>query len=153
MELNEIKKLSFDEVRRIYKNYLMRLDLAQSTVSTAYTDTFYLWKHCGCEVFWSITLSDDFESEAKKTLIEVLSAKSSGDVYSLVNGYVSHLKRFRYFVISDNDYLEGNKEKRVVVKKKARIKDKFVPKPSIEQVEYYLKNGKNWKTILCKKVH
>ena len=43
----------------------------------------------------------DFENAAKNALIKALSENSTGNVNSLVSGYLSHLRRFRLFLSSD----------------------------------------------------
>jgi len=46
---------------------------------------------------WNAVSATDFENEARGALIKSLSENSTGNVNSLVNGYLSHLRRFRLF--------------------------------------------------------
>ena len=85
--------------------------------------------------------STDFENVAKNELIKALSENSNGNVKSLVNSYLSHLRRFHLFLTSDGtiEPSEPRQEKtdnRVYTRKKKMNVD--VPGPSIEQVEFYL---------------
>lgn len=43
--------------------------------------------------------TNDFETDVKNALIKALSENSTGNANSLVNGYMSHLRRFRLFLI------------------------------------------------------
>jgi len=83
----------------------------------------------------------DFENVAKDSLIKTLSENSTGNVTSLVNSYLSHLRRFRVFLASDgpaelSTSMQENKADRNFTSSKKMDVD--VPAPSIEQVEFYL---------------
>lgn len=94
----EFKDLSYDELRNIYREYLNSTNLAKATVSTAYTDTFYIWDKEGKDAFWSLVDNEEFEDIVKKVVKDTLKKHSNGDVDNLCNGYVSHLRRFRKFI-------------------------------------------------------
>lgn len=140
MEINKLKEMSFDELRMVYKGHLQKLNISKSTISTAYTDTFYLWRHCGSKLFWDVVLSSDFEIVAKKFLIEALSERTSGNSDSLVNGYVSHLRRFRSFIVHNNEHIISDIA--ILPIKLGTSVKREVPLPSVEQVEYYLDKWK-----------
>lgn len=64
-------------------------------------DTFYLWRKGSKKLFWNVATATDFESGARNMLIKVLSKNSKGNVNSLTSSYLSHLRRFRLFLVSD----------------------------------------------------
>lgn len=100
MDIEQARKLSYDSIREIYKAYLQSKELGRNTVATVLGDTLYLWNNAGKSVFWDTVASDDFETVAHQNLLNCLRANSSGDISSLVNGYVSNLRRFRSFILS-----------------------------------------------------
>ncbi|WP_407309964.1 hypothetical protein [Desulfosporosinus sp. SB140] len=140
MDINQLKAQSYDELRALYRTFLHSQNISKLTINTAYVDTFYLWRKGSKDLFWNSVTSTDFENAAKNALIKALSENSTGNVKSLVNSYLSHLRRFRLFLDSD-----GTAEPSVPTQKKAKHvytrKKKMgvdVPDPSIEQVEFYL---------------
>ena len=141
MDIEKMKAQSYDELRGLYRSFLHRQKISKETINTIYTDTFYLWRKGSRELFWDAVNAKDFENEAKTVLTTTLSEYSTGNVNLLVNGYMSHLRRFRLFLISDgNIELSALKQEKNV--KHAYIgkqkRDVDVPKPSIEQVDFYL---------------
>jgi len=145
LDKNELKKLSYDDLRQIYKGFLHNQNLSKLTVNTAYSDTFYLWRKGSKELFWDSVTSVDFENEAKTTLIKVLTENSTGDVNSNINGYMSHLRRFRLFLDSDGTAESVLKKQKKTGSRTTTRKKKIkvdVPSPSNEQVDYYLEKWK-----------
>ncbi|MED0705074.1 PD-(D/E)XK nuclease family protein [Aneurinibacillus aneurinilyticus] len=141
MDINKMKALPYDELRALYRNFLHSQNISKATINTAYVDTFYLWRKGSKELFWNAVTATDFENEAKNALIKALSENSTGNVSSLVNGYLSHLRRFRLFLASDGTaepsvLNQGKTANRAYTRKKKMDVD--VPYPSIEQVEFYL---------------
>ncbi len=136
-----MKALSYDELRSLYREFLHSQNISKRTINTAYTDTFYLWRKGNKDLFWNVVASTDFENEANNSLIKALSENSSGNVKSLVNGYLSHLRRFHLFLASDGT-AEPSTPKHENTAKRSNTrnnkKDVDVPSPSIEQVEFYL---------------
>lgn len=57
----------------------------------------------GKDLFWNAVTATDFENEAKNSLLKALSEYSTGNVNSLVSGYLSHLRRFRLFLASSQN--------------------------------------------------
>ena len=141
MNVEELKHLSYDDLRAIYKKYLLSQNLAKTTISTSFTDTFYLWRYGSKELFWDTVLSADFEKKSKDTLTNILAKNSTGNVRKIVNGYISHLRRFKNFIFPDNVNVVYNsnysQSKKIATKRKT-----VVPKPSVEQIEYYLEKWK-----------
>lgn len=136
-----MKDLSYEDLRASYKKFLHSQDIAQTTINTAYVDTFYLWRKGSKDLFWSTVNATDFENEARNALLTALSENSTGNVKSLVNSYLSHLRRFRLFLDSDGtaEPVASKQQKtasRTYTSKKRMDVD--VPAPSIEQVEFYL---------------
>lgn len=106
MDIEITKQLSYDNIRKMYKSYLLSQGLGRNTVQTVAGDTFYLWNNVGHDEFWRVVASDDFENVGREALLNALSANSSGNVASLVNGYLSSLRRFRNYVYSEESYVE-----------------------------------------------
>lgn len=132
MNINRIKNLEFDEIRKLYKNYLHNERISQATIDTAYYKTFYLWRKGNKDIFWEVVTSSDFENVAKNELKKnFLENFTKGELY--IDSYMSHLRRFHRFIklILTDENLSGENEK-----KKNEI---IVPQPSAEQVEIYLK--------------
>lgn len=101
LDLIGMKALSYEELRALYKKFLLRQKISKATINTAYNDTFYLWRKGSKELFWSTVTASDFENEARKTLITALSENSKGNSKLRVSGYLSHLRRFRMFLSSE----------------------------------------------------
>lgn len=140
-----MKKLSYDELRAVYKEFLNGQNISKLTVNTAYSDTFYLWRKGSKDLFWDSVTALDFENEAKATLVKVLTENSTGDVNSNINGYMSHLRKFRLFLVSDGTaesvvQKQKKMDSRIATRKKKMGID--VPEPSNEQVDYYLEKWK-----------
>ncbi len=93
-----MRALSYDELRSLYRKFLHNQSISKATINTAYVDTFYLWRKESKELFWDVLATTDFEKEARNALLKALSENSSGNVNSLVSGYMSHLRRFRLFL-------------------------------------------------------
>ncbi len=136
-----MKALPYDEVRVLYRNFLHSQNISQLTINTAYTDTFYLWRKGNKDLFWNAVIATDFENMAKNELIKALSENSTGNAKSLVNSYLSHIRRFRLFLASDGSAASSMPKRdkttnRAFTRKKKMIVD--IPNPSIDQVESYL---------------
>lgn len=136
-----METLSLNEIRVLYKNFLHSQNIAKNTINTAYVDTFYIWRKESKDQFWNAVTATDFENEARAILIKTLSENSTGNVKSLVNSYLSHLRRFRSFLASDGTtesvVSKQQKDASPAYTGKKRM-DVGVPSPSIEQVEFYL---------------
>lgn len=136
-----MKDLSFEELRASYKVFLHSQDYAITTINTSYSDSFYLWNKGSKDLFWNVVSSTDFEIVAKAALLKALSENSTGNVNSLINGYLSHLRRFRLFLSSDRNVNLTKTNKQAGAKASTNRKRKIkvdVPSPSSEQVDYYL---------------
>lgn len=148
MDIEKLNKYSFEEIRSIYKEYLKRQNIANATINTAYTDTFYMWRKGSSDIFWDVVTSTDFESKARKELLIALNVHSKGNASTLINGYMSHLRRFRDFLASDMELSlpvsKINMKASVSNKKFKTFTKMVVPKPSEYEVEKYLKN---WETL------
>jgi hypothetical protein len=136
-----MKALSYEELRATYKDFLHSQSISKLTINTAYTDTFYLWRKGNKDLFWDTVTAMDFEDSAKNELIKALTENSTGNVKSLVNSYLSHLRRFRLFLASDgNAQAFTTRQEKIDNPSKSRKKrlDGEVPAPSIDQVDFYL---------------
>lgn len=131
------KSMDLGEIRAQYKDYLTAQGFSQNTISTASTDTFYLWRKVSSETFWNVLESDNFETAARTTLLNTLQANSSGRIDSLIGGYMAHLRRFRRFLGLDTEIAPAVANQKAIGQHSARTMD--IPRPSPEQVTYYLR--------------
>jgi len=142
MEREMITELSLERLRTIYRTYLQNKKYSPSTISTSCTEAFYLWRKTSKERFWHVVNSSDFETIAKKELTLALEANSKGDAQTHLSNYIAHLRRFRVFIESGGNFessesnVEQNIHRKTSITKKSKVN---VPRPSIEQVEMYLK--------------
>lgn len=102
MDIEKAKQMSYESIRKMYKSFLDGQELSRNTVQTMSVDTFYLWNNGSQKQFWAVVTSDDFENDAREALLSALSKNSTGNVASLVNGYLATLRRFRNFIFSDD---------------------------------------------------
>lgn len=51
VDIEKMKKMSRDSVRKMYKAYLQSQELGKNTVQTVSGDTFYLWNNVGADEF------------------------------------------------------------------------------------------------------
>ena len=100
---DELYKLPLEKIKEIYREYLMSLNMGESTIKTTLADTFYLWKNVSREIFWQVVSSDNFEEVAKTELYKALSINSLGKIESLTIDYFHVLNKFRRFII-EYDY-------------------------------------------------
>lgn len=132
--IDQLKALSLDELRTVYKEHLATLNISKLTQNTAAVDAFYLWRHENKQLFWDIVLNNDFEETARKHLSETLNQKSTGNVSALISGYYSHLKRFRQFAFGKSNVSTRD----IGVSKKLKNDEIQIPTPCVEELEKYL---------------
>lgn len=139
--IEQIKSLSYEDIKSKYGAYLESLDISKNTRYTACTDAFYLWRKRGKEAFWEVVLSDDFEAVCKKELTAILTSETGAA--SSVSSYVSHLRRFRKFIYegSPNDTTIKPSQVKSSVKRKSA---KQIPVPCENEVRRYLAR---WDTL------
>ncbi len=106
MDIEKVQQLSYESIRKMYKNYLERQELSRNTVQTMSGDTFYLWNNVGRDEFWKTVISDNFETVAKRALLKALTENSTGNVTVLVNSYLATLRKFRNYIYSDEVIVE-----------------------------------------------
>lgn len=140
MEISKMIELSFDELRALYRSFLNSLDYKQTTIDTSFSDSFYLWKKGSKDLFWNVVTSNDFESVAKKALLKALSENSTGKVNSLVSSYMSHLRRFRLFLSSDEIIVPAEYKQQITAKPKPASREIIINKM---YVGAYLSEGDN----------
>ena len=92
MDINNMKALSYDDLRVLYRNYLNSQEFTKKTIHTACADAFYLWRKGSKDLFWNAVIDTNFENRAKNELIKALSENSTGNAKSLANSYLSHLR-------------------------------------------------------------
>ena len=110
MNIETLKQLSYDSIRKLYRNYLETLELSKNTIQTFSVDTFYLWKNVGQKEFWDVVTSNNFEIEARDALQKALMDNSSGNIAALLNGYLANLRKFRNYVYNDAAELPEQEE-------------------------------------------
>ena len=139
MSLNQMEGLSFEEIRDQYTEYLKTQNLSPLTVQTARSDTFYLLRHDPSLDFWAMLRSENFETEAFARLRAVLSAKSRGNTVSNISSYMTHLRRFRKFLYSDEKPSETPRNRSYQNKRHgtAKFPQADIPAPSIREVMRY----------------
>lgn len=133
IEIKELKQLDIKDIQDMYSGYLETTNLSSNTIQTARNDAFYLYKKNKEVDFWQLIESPNFEEEAKEYLIATLRMHSKGNIEANVNSYLSHLRRFRLFVL-------GNVTRKELKKKESskRIIEKDIPDPCCDEVEKYL---------------
>lgn len=141
MTIEKMKTLPYENIQALFKEYLFSLDITQSTVNTAYSDAFYLWRNGNSDQFWTVVESPEFDEIGMKALTKLLSSKSSGNAHKRASEYLSHLRRFRSFLASEGTI--ETEARLTTVEKKHSIPRKIkslvdVPTPSNAQIEKYL---------------
>lgn len=106
--IEKLKELNIEDIQADFKVYLENNYSNKSTINTAYSDAFYIWKNRDKDIFWNVIESDDFEKVAKETLNSCLLENSSGEVEKNINGYMSHLRTFKKYVLNKLSDLENN---------------------------------------------
>lgn len=139
MVLDQIKDMSFEEIRDQYTQYLKAQNLSPFTVQVSRTDAFYLLRHGDSLDFWALFQSENFETEALARLQAVLSTKSKGNVASNINGYMAHLRRFRRFLYSDGELTEIPRSRTHQRERRRKVKNVLagIPAPSVQEVIHY----------------
>lgn len=135
MDFETARVMSLEELQNIYRSFLQSCNLEKTTIQTASTDTFYLWRNESADEFWRVIISNDFEKDARRALINALRHHSKGNPDILVNGYMSHLRKFRKYILSDENLAVASKLQTIRQTKKSAVD---VPAPSAEQIEHYL---------------
>ena len=140
--IDDIKKLTLQEIKDMYYTYLLNQKLSKNTIQTCCTDAFYLYRNDNTIDFWELLKSPNFEELAYKHLYLTLSKYSHGKIESNINGYMTSLRKFRNFLYSESiniNKLEKKNQSSEKVKTKINNTSLNIPKPSIEEVEKYLK--------------
>ncbi len=110
MTADELKALSFTELQCAYTAYLEKQGLSSGTINASKSGAFYLLKNAPSVDFWSLLFSKNFEPEAKLYLRAALEQHASANIEGNLSGYMSHLRRFRRFIFSNDPLEPGSKE-------------------------------------------
>lgn len=138
--VEDIKKLTLDDVRAAYKKFLNGQNLSKNTIATSSSNAFYIWRKKGADSFWDIIFSDNFETLGKEILLELLRRQSSENVEKNMIGYMAHLRKLRRFIQSKSSIEISELTPSVFENNKtppAKAKQ-TLPTPSVEEVEFYL---------------
>ena len=130
MDITKVMELSYDDLRALFMRFLRSQDIQQSTISTAYSDAFYLWRKEGKDLFWKVVNAPDFEIEARRVLSETLSKHLAVNAEKQVSGYLSHLRKFRQFLSSDEPFSSVASIRTAPIKTQVGYKRQFVIKTS-----------------------
>ena len=84
--INDIEKLTLQEIKDRYCDYLKSQGLSKSTIHTCCTDAFYLYRKDNTIDFWQLLKSPNFEKLAHEHLYSTLSKYSHGQIDSNING-------------------------------------------------------------------
>ncbi len=137
MKKEEVCNYSIDELKHMFKEYLhARNDIKETTKNTHLSSAFYLVGKIPYFEFIDLLFDDDFERKAKSVLKQVMQEYSkSNDIENGAKGYnFSHLNIFRNFLLGCTG--QANK------KSERKSSEIAIPKPCVEQVEYYLAKWK-----------
>ena len=141
MVIEELKRLSKEEVRHNYHIYLNNANLSGNTIQTALSDSFYIWRKVSKQAFWDVVESQDFEQASFAALNQVLPMRESGMPNRNISAYISHLRRFRTFALGE-DMVNKPFLVKTVKTKHIRKPKVVVPMPCREEVEKYLNRWK-----------
>lgn len=130
MDVTKMMELSYDDLRALFMRFLRSQDIQQSTINTAYSDAFYLWRTEGKDLFWKVVNAPDFEIEARRVLSETLSKHLAVNAEKQVSGYLSHLRKFRQFLSSDEPFSSVASIRTAPIKTQAGYKRRYVIKTS-----------------------
>lgn len=137
MDILTAKNVPLNSLRDSFRNYLREKGYNENTVGTMGTDSFYLLRKEGADIFWNVMADDDFENAARVAMLESLSAHSKGNPHSLVNGYLTSMRRLREFLELPISVAQKS-EIKTMTKKTVKKNTVFLPTPCVEQIEYYL---------------
>ena len=145
MNIEEVKELEIDEVKKLYTEHLEYIGWSKETVTIAVYEAFYIWKQSGKNVFWKTILADDFDNVSRRELKYTLDIRFSKGVNSHFGDYLFYLKHFRQFILK-----KCNVEDNLSSKNKEVINDEFekkaeeldIPTPCNEQMIIYLTKWK-----------
>ena len=101
MPLIDLKTLDLPDVRQIYKVHLMSKELSHNTVQTAISDAFYIWRKMDKQAFWDVLEANDFEQRGTDALGRILPKQKDGLPNKNISAYMSQLRRFRSFALSE----------------------------------------------------
>lgn len=135
MDIDILKKLPYKELQQVYTTYLKSQNLSQNTIATSRNDAFYLLKNDSSIDFWALLSDANFEQISKAHLRTTLTRRSSGNIESNLSSYMSHLRRFRRFVFSDQPYVHVTPTPGV----HPCNKTPDIPTPCKSELEFYVR--------------
>lgn len=103
---NSFITLSKEELQNKFKIHLQDNNYAKNSISTFSSQALFLFDKLGCDEFWKILESKDFEILARQLIYNEL-AKTGAQKYT--NGYLSNLRCFRKFCGIATNYNEKEK--------------------------------------------
>lgn len=103
MKKEEIRNLSVEEIRNLFKRFLdskRNINWDEKTCNTRLNDAFYIARNNEDYDFVGLIVSEDFETEARTVLTKTLKTHSKAKNYkSNISSYMSHLKTLRNFLL------------------------------------------------------
>jgi|GEM_PF-224514 len=149
MHINELKELSYKQLKDSYKNWLQNKGYSKNTIDTFCSDAFFLYRHASDKCFWEIVTSDDFEIKAKKHLTDIFENRMAKDKTSEISQYITKLRSFRKFLADDDiqiNILKDGSSKRITKNNKAKKDERPTKKQIIINKMYggrYLLENEN----------
>lgn len=132
MDMESLHGLEREELAKIYEEYLKEQNrYTEATIMASHSSAFYLWRKKSKKFFWKTIESDNFESCARDALEEILSKECADNVKQNTNYYLSHLRRFRRFLLNIDDAQVKNNQALTT----SAIN---IPSPCDSEVEKYL---------------
>ncbi len=130
-----LQGLEREKLAEIYEQYLKEQNrYAEPTIMASKSAAFYLLRKKGKKSFWKIIEADNFENCARAALEEILSSEFADNPVGVkrdTNYYLSHLRRFRRFLVNCDCAL-------VINNKEFSSFAINIPCPCDEEVEKYL---------------
>ena len=98
MTIEQVRKMSLEEIKYQYVEYMKSQGLALATINASKSNAFYILKNMPEVDFWQLIYSDNYIENGRIYLEKILTEKGSKDVERDVKWHLSHLRRLRRFL-------------------------------------------------------
>jgi len=85
MDIATARVLSLKELRDAFRSYLQNDNIEKNTIQTTCTDSFYLWRNAGSNIFWQVITSENFENATQR--IPVWALKPNQYNHKIIRAY------------------------------------------------------------------
>ena len=146
MTIEQVRKMSLEEIKYQYVEYMKSQGLALDTINASKSNAFYILKNMPEVDFWQMMYSDNYVEQSRMYLKSILTQKGSKNIERYLNWQLAHVRRFRRF-LTDNfskSYIEKDKSfnqtepKKRIYSTVSKSNYLNIPFPSKEQVVFYL---------------